>query len=219
MCVYTFSKESLGKYEAPAYFPPIELNHAKNNPVLRSEWDVPMERLRKGLMKGVKLDVFFPGFPTLKHIPHKARFKAEGVKVFEQTSRGVNAMLVLEDQGHPVLDEVANQLLGQEIWVSWPHMVEAKVVGVLDVRTKFALKSEADDVHVKEESDAKEFRLQAKGIADRYKSRWGVVVGDIHIIVHACLMTGRKYICGHKGKITLEKQVSNGTNWFLRKHY
>ena len=84
---------------------------------------------------------------------------------------------------------------------------------------KFALKSEADDVHVKEESDAKEFRLQAKGIADRYKSRWGVVVGDIHIIVHACLMTGRKYICGHKGKITLEKQVSNGTNWFLRKHY
>ena len=50
----------------------------------RSEWDVPIENLRKGLMKGVRLDVFFPGFPTLHHIPHTARFKESGVKVFEQ---------------------------------------------------------------------------------------------------------------------------------------
>lgn len=26
--------------------------------------------LRKGLLPGAKLDVFFPGFPTLKHIRH-----------------------------------------------------------------------------------------------------------------------------------------------------
>ena len=43
---------------------------------------------------------------------------------------------------------------------------------------------------------------------DRYKTRWGVLVGDTHIIVHASAMTGRKYICGNKGRITLEKQWS-----------
>ena len=42
----------------------------------------------------------------------------------------------------------------------------------------------------------------------RYKTRWGVLVGDTHIIVHASAMTGRKYICGNKGRITLEKQWS-----------
>ena len=31
---------------------------------------VSKEKLKKGLCKGVKLDVYFPGFPTLKHIEH-----------------------------------------------------------------------------------------------------------------------------------------------------
>ncbi len=39
-------------------------------------------------------------------------------------------MLTLEDQGRPNIEEVAETVLGQEIWVAWPHMVEAKVVAV-----------------------------------------------------------------------------------------
>ncbi len=39
-------------------------------------------------------------------------------------------ILTLENQGTPDIDEIANSYLGQEIWVSWPHMVEAKVVAV-----------------------------------------------------------------------------------------
>ena len=31
---------------------------------------VSKEKLNKGLCNGVKLDVYFPGFPTLKHIEH-----------------------------------------------------------------------------------------------------------------------------------------------------
>ncbi len=49
--------------------------------------------LRLGLLPGVRLDVFFPGFPTLAHIPHKAKLVAAGVKVFEQASRGENLIL------------------------------------------------------------------------------------------------------------------------------
>ena len=59
-----------------------------------------------------------------------------------------------------------------------------------------------------EEGDQKEFEIQAKAVSSRYKDRWGVAVGDTHIVVEACVMTGRKYICGQKGKITLEKQWS-----------
>ncbi len=39
-------------------------------------------------------------------------------------------LLRLLPQGTPDVSEVARQLLGQEIWVAWPHMVEAKVFEV-----------------------------------------------------------------------------------------
>ncbi len=73
MQVYEYTPQDLGQYESPAYFPAIARSHAKLTPVFREEWDVPIGRLRHGLMAGVKLDVFFPGFPTLAHIPHEAK--------------------------------------------------------------------------------------------------------------------------------------------------
>jgi hypothetical protein len=31
---------------------------------------LPPEQIRKGLLPSVLLNVYFPGFPTLQHIPH-----------------------------------------------------------------------------------------------------------------------------------------------------
>ena len=70
MFVGTFVFESVGRVCAPEYFPPVEKSHCAVSLVEREEWEVPRHRLRKGLMEGVKLDVYFPGFPTLKHIRH-----------------------------------------------------------------------------------------------------------------------------------------------------
>ena len=39
-------------------------------------------------------------------------------------------MLTLLEQGRPEVREVAEALLGLEVWVGWPHLVEAKVVAV-----------------------------------------------------------------------------------------
>ena len=75
MFVVEYSADDLGPYPAPAYFPTVERNHALARKVWRQEWDVPIPQLRKGLMDGVKLDVFFPGFPTLKHIRHTAKLQ------------------------------------------------------------------------------------------------------------------------------------------------
>ena len=41
-------------------------------------------------------------------------------------------LLRLLPQGSPDAGDVAQELLGQEIWVAWPHMVEAKVFEVWD---------------------------------------------------------------------------------------
>ena len=212
MTSFTHSIERLEPYPAPQYFPLIENNHTIQAEIWRSEWEVPVSKLRKGLMAKVRLDVFFPGFPTLKHIPHKPRLKTDGVRVFEQASRGFNMLLVLEDQGNPDIHEVANQLLGQEIWVSWPHMQEARVVGLCDANFKYSLQmrngQEFTSSKKNDNDDETEYGIKVKAISARYKDRWGVIVGNTKIVVEACLMTGRKYICGQKGKITLEKQWS-----------
>lgn len=89
------------------------MNFAKRTDVWRREWDVAIKDLKKGLMDGVRLDVFFPGFPTLKHIPHTAKLSTAGVRVFEQPSRGQNTLLTLKGQGKPNVKDVAQELLGK----------------------------------------------------------------------------------------------------------
>ena len=49
-----------------------------------------------GLCEGVKLDVFFPGFPTLKHVPYRVQFNHWGVKVFQMNSKGESLTLTVE---------------------------------------------------------------------------------------------------------------------------
>ena len=127
MWIGTFTSEDQGPYPAPAHFPTVERSHCRFERVFRAQWDVDIENLNKGLMAGAKLDVFFPGFPTLKHIRHVASLNKSSVRVFEQASRGENMILSLLDQGRPEVREVARALIGAEVWVGWPHLVEAKV--------------------------------------------------------------------------------------------
>lgn len=59
------------------------------------------EQLVKGLCEGVKLDVFFPGFPSLKHIPHTGQLEKRGVRVFQSASRGENLCLTITPREIP----------------------------------------------------------------------------------------------------------------------
>ncbi|PSN30434.1 5'-3' exoribonuclease 1, partial [Blattella germanica] len=139
MHIYTYTEENLGVYEAPQYYPPIKVNHAAVQRVSRSDIHVEHSRLVKGLCPGVRLDVYFPGFPTLKHLAYTARFSKNKVKVFEQPSQGTNVILHITDQGKPDIKEVATELLGKTIFVSWPHLVEARVVAVSNRDFRYGL--------------------------------------------------------------------------------
>ncbi|MCL4120731.1 UNVERIFIED_CONTAM: hypothetical protein GTU68_021681 [Idotea baltica] len=70
MYVYTYTPENLGEYKAVTYFPRLECNHASVQLVWREEWDIHPSDMLKGLLKGCRLDVYFAGFPTLKHLKH-----------------------------------------------------------------------------------------------------------------------------------------------------
>jgi len=211
MWVGSHVMEDVGQYPAPAYFPTIEKSHCKFDLVDREAWQVPIHKLKKGLMEGVKLDLFFPGFPTLKHIRHTARLSKTGVRVFEQASRGENMMLTLQEQGRPEVREVARALLGSEVWVGWPHLVEAKVRAVQSNGLYIDSKGEREvGAHDNVYGDGQTFPKMCQYIKNQYSSRYGVLVGEVNILVHALPMSGRKFVMGSdKSRITLEKQWHN----------
>jgi len=122
------------------------------------------------------------------------------VRVFEQASRGKNMMLeVLQPEGEePDLEATVGELLDQEIWVSWPHMTEAKVTEVANEEVAYFI----DRNGQQRKSPHDEFRRAAfqanrESVAERYKSRWGVEIGQTHIVVQAAPMTGRKVWSHH----------------------
>eukprot|EP00095_Tigriopus_kingsejongensis_P010572 maker-scaffold1137_size60140-snap-gene-0.17 protein:Tk10572 transcript:maker-scaffold1137_size60140-snap-gene-0.17-mRNA-1 annotation:"5 -3 exoribonuclease 1" len=207
MSVYQYTPTCLGEYEAPAFFPVVTMNYAKCSDVYREDWVVDIPRLKKGLMAGVRLDVFFPGFPTLKHLPHSAKLRVDGVRVFEQASRGENMIVFLEGQTSVSAIDVAESLLNQEVWVGWPHMTEAKVVSISDSKTRHSVRSNGKITSEETNQDMlAKYRVNKKSLVEKYRSRWGIAIGAGEVVIEALPMTGRKYVYGQKGKITLEKQ-------------
>ena len=64
-------------------------------------YEIEPGQLVKGLCEGVKLDVFFPGFPSLKHVPHTGQMEKRGVRVFQSASRGENLCLSITPKDIP----------------------------------------------------------------------------------------------------------------------
>ncbi|XP_014226840.1 5'-3' exoribonuclease 1 isoform X1 [Trichogramma pretiosum] len=217
MAIFTHSKKNLGIYKAPQYFPDIR-RYAKMQLIQREEILVPIEKLVKGLCKGVKLSVYYPGFPTLQHVPHTATLAKAKVKVFEQPSRRENMILrVLPKKEIPLLNDIAQKYLGKTVFIGWPHLVEAYVVGVSTVDQKISIVHPSQQKGLPEaklnfcieeanDSYVAGWKVQRKHIIENYKSRLGIEVGETEVLVHACPMVGRQYVYSSQGKMTLEKQ-------------
>lgn len=71
---------SIGRLESPAYFGAIQQNHALDTPLYREDIMVPPEKLRKGLIEGALIGVYFPGFPTFKNLDYTVR--SEVMEIF-----------------------------------------------------------------------------------------------------------------------------------------
>lgn len=61
------------------------------------------------------------------------------VRVFEQPSRRENMILTVLPKELPPVDDLARKWLGQTVFIAWPHLVEALVVGVTDSKTKMSI--------------------------------------------------------------------------------
>ncbi|XP_018322001.1 5'-3' exoribonuclease 1 isoform X2 [Agrilus planipennis] len=209
MLIYEYSVDDTGRYEAPDYFPALAVSHAKCTKVPIENIRVPMDKLIKGSYPGVKMDVFYPGFPTMKHLEYTAVLGKAKVKVFEQASRNENMIVsIVPKKDVPAIDVLAKKMLGSVVYVSWPHLVEALVVSISNEEYRYIAASEKGQYNVEENkgNSLTVWRSQVRGITQYYMSRLGINVGETQVLVHVRVMIGRKYAFTPQGRVNLEKQ-------------
>ncbi|XP_011151267.1 5'-3' exoribonuclease 1 isoform X2 [Harpegnathos saltator] len=210
MRLYSYTDEDLGVCEATSHFSKI-INHAQVTLISRDDIFLPKEQLIRGLSPGFDINVYYPGFPKLQHIPHTASLTKADVKVFQQPSRVENMILHILEQNSPQdLENLAPQLLGKIVYVNWPYLKEALVIGVSNNNVKFtlieALVDYSHDNVSKEDVSTTEWNIQKKHISETYMSRLGISIGHTDILLYARPLLSTKYVFNTNGELTLEKQ-------------
>ncbi|KAH0550752.1 5'-3' exoribonuclease 1 isoform X1 [Cotesia glomerata] len=215
MNIITYTQDNLGSVRAPDYFPTIE-SHAKIELLDPKELIVPSEKLVKGLCPDVKLHVYYSGFPTMQHIPHTVCLGKAKVKVFEQASRGENMMILISPKESPTIEKISSEILGKTVYIKWPHLVEAFVIGVSTKDSKFTLINMnrpygMDNLNREffKDSSKSQWSSESKSVALSYKSRFGIDIGQTSMLIHACPISGRRYILSNQGRLSLEKEWSS----------
>uniref|UniRef100_A0A3Q1CJI1 5'-3' exoribonuclease 1 n=1 Tax=Amphiprion ocellaris TaxID=80972 RepID=A0A3Q1CJI1_AMPOC len=220
--VYSYDHELDFTYTStlPQLFPDIIHCHVRSN-IPMDAWQVQLDHVSRRVDRSA---LYFCGFPTLQHIRHKFYKKKSGVVVFQQSSRGENMMLdILHSQdGETICDDVAAQVLGNSVFVNWPHLEEARIIAVSDGETKFYLEEPPGVQRVYDrpstppptkvtclsDKEQKEWVKDVQGITEYFLKRKGIVVNETAVVLYGQLLTGRKYVPKANGVVELEKQWS-----------
>ncbi|XP_028987929.1 5'-3' exoribonuclease 1 isoform X2 [Betta splendens] len=221
--VYSYDKEIDFPYTSslPQLFPNIVHCHARKAHIPMDAWQVSLDFVYKRVDRSA---LYFCGFPTLQHIKHKFFKRKSGVVVFQQSSRGENMILEILDsqEGETICDDVASQVLGKSVFVSWPHLEEARIIAVSDGETKFYLEEPAGVQRVYDrpstppptkvaclsDKEQREWVKDVQGITEHFIKRKGIIINETEVVLYGQLLTGRKYVPKASGVVELEKQWS-----------
>ncbi|CAI4232702.1 unnamed protein product [Auanema sp. JU1783] len=157
---------------------------------------ISKEKVQWGLAPGVKLDVYFPGFPTMKHIPHKAYLKSINVRVFQSNS--TRPSMILEPLERPNfakdLLEVSFDLIDKEVFIDWPILKSAKVYSIWGPEHKYQRQRYDEVTQINLTEDEK--LLYSKyliNIRERLVSRYAIVADKVEAIVFVKKFLGIVY--------------------------
>ena len=208
---FTYSPDQQKPYLSPlAFLTNIDVNHAVVKEIDIDEYRIPLNKIRKGLLPGAKLDVFYPGFPTLFFIDHTAQLKKGKVKVFENASMNENMILTIRPEHVDDVYHFAEEVLDKSVFIHWPHLVEAKVIKVAETTFMYTKGSDGRIEKTKmSEKEAEQMVDQVLSVTNHYKERKGIYLGETQVILVCLPITGRKYVPTRNGRATLEKEWSS----------
>lgn len=196
MYVYTYSSSDQGMLSPPCSFPSAKLT-CNEKKVFREETLVSKDKLILGPSKGAMVNVYFAGFPTMKHLNYTSELRLQHVKVFDQPSRGDNMIIVIQpnDDADKPLDLVVKETMGKIVFVGWPHLMEAKVVRISDRESTCFSDGRCD------KTDPQKWKMDVQAIKEHHKNRMGIDVGEVEKLVHVLQATGEEYKFDAKLKI------------------
>lgn len=144
---------------------------------------LPGTRLR-GLCPGVDLRSYLPGFPSFQHLRFSSTIRRGPVVIFQQPSRNASVLLRLQCGPADHTIEQAAPLIGQVVWVNWPHLLEAKVVAVSSETEKIEFKNNQATRLAHGRNEAKSWTQSAKDIQENSFKTFGIETGPVRILVH-----------------------------------
>lgn len=149
-----------------------------------------------GLMSGVKLgQAALAGFPSLKNLPHAGKLDFHGVNVFQHDSRNESMAVEILESDKRSKTEAAKALIGHKVFVGYPFLLEAKVVGVSDELFNYHLPETGNGPAVATPHGPQEINAwhrKAERIEGLYSKRLGIITGHVETLVHVDILRGLK---------------------------
>ena len=174
-----------------------------------------------GLLKGVKLgEDALPGFPTLYTHQFESFMARHGVRVFGPESKNESIVLrVLPGSSGSLssgggssegTEKVARTYLGRRVYVGWPFLIEACVVGVSDAVFEYTLNNASDHTiaRVLEDSkklegkdvtryehdpvSAQKWEYDARKLEETYSKHFATLIGEVEVVLQVCTLRGMK---------------------------
>lgn len=174
----------------PGFFPPLYRCACIMEP-----FDLPTLdglHLVPGLCDGVSLGVeAMAGFPSLKTLPHTAMLGHHGVNVHGSESRNKSMVVHIQNPYEDKkTEDVANQMIGERIFINWPFLQEGQVVAVSDSLFKYEkmVVSPGSPARVISNPHAPQglghWKMKADRIDYYYSKRCGLIAGNVDVLLH-----------------------------------
>ncbi|CAB3404848.1 unnamed protein product [Caenorhabditis bovis] len=153
--------------------------------VLRSEVDkdtfrIPISRVKWGLIPNVKMDIYFPGFPTMKHLKHNGMLKKLNVNVFGMPSRKESMLLEVKNiEETSDIIEIGSEFIGEEVCIDWPILKLGKVDSIWG-DGRIVRKMGADEIIVKDmtKDDEDQWIATVNHLVENMRTRYAIQIEE-----------------------------------------
>lgn len=154
--------------------------------------------LVQGLCDGVLLGAqSLAGFPSLKTIPYRATLEDHRVNIHGTDSRNKSMVVHVENlcEGKQT-QELAEELIGQRVFIGWPFLREGKVTAISDSSFEYkkvevipgASGKVVSNLHPLREVGL--WKSKSERIETYYSKQRGVITGAVDVLVHVLPLKG-----------------------------
>jgi 5'-3' exoribonuclease 1 len=149
----------------------------------------------KGLCEGVLLGKdAVAGFSSLSTLSHSAQLGFHSVNVFQSDSRNETIVVTIDNAYEGVkVEDIARMMIGKRTFVNWPFLQESQISAVSDELFRYELDA-ADPTGVTKIPHRNDSAMAWRKMADRiehvYSKRFGVIIGNVDVVLHGHLLKG-----------------------------